>query len=370
MSKWRDELMGNENLQALRDHIALKSESTQFTYLYAVKQICDFFGIAYREFDPHGLDQEKYDTFLGTRTRELKRTSLNLLSNVYNILSDLYSLGIKIKLLEEIDRHTDYITFAELQEIINKADKEAAAIAAFLFCTGLRPVSVLSVKKEQLMLNAKHPYIKGVYLKGGRRQDIIIMYPDLVKPLLNWYMQYKTSKVKGYDKIEHVFVSQRGRTTESYIYTLIRKCNHILGRNLCPRMFRKGLGVHTKELGLQDEVRRMIMAHKDVKTTIDAYSDYTIKDIVRELTLKVPQSEGITGVQPVQNQQTQTAQERCPFCGGAVESEMLLCPHCWEEIKIVCDNCKRFVQVNWKKCPYCGMENENEKKEKYKVALK
>jgi predicted RNA-binding Zn-ribbon protein involved in translation (DUF1610 family) len=135
-------------------------------------------------------------------------------------------------------------------------------------------------------------------------------------------------------------------------------------------MFRKGLGVHTKELGLQDEVRRMIMAHKDVKTTIDAYSDYTIKDIVRELTLKVPQSEGITGAQPVQTQQTQTVQERCPFCGQPVENEMLLCPHCWEKIKIVCDNCKRFVQVNWMKCPYCGMENENEKKEKFKISLK
>jgi hypothetical protein len=48
------------------------------------------------------------------------------------------------------------------------------------------------------MLNAKHPYIKSVYLKGGRRQDIFIMYPDFVKPLLNWYMQYKTAKVKNY----------------------------------------------------------------------------------------------------------------------------------------------------------------------------
>lgn len=59
-------------------------------------------------------------------------------------------------------------------------------------------MSVLSIKKEQLMLNAKHPYIKSVYLKGGRRQDIFIMYPDFVKPLLNWYMQYKTAKVKNY----------------------------------------------------------------------------------------------------------------------------------------------------------------------------
>ncbi len=366
MTSWREELMGNEHLQALRDHIAFKSVQTQFTYLFTVKQICDFFKIEYKEFDPKVLDQKKYDTILSTRSKELKRSSLNLLSNVFKILSTLYGLDIKTKLLKEIDKHTDYITFSELQEIINKADKEAAAVAAFMFCTGLRPVSVLSIKKEQLMLNAKHPYVKGVLLKGGRRQDIIIMYHEIVKPLLNWYLQFKSTRIKDYDKNEYVFVSQRGKTTESYIYELIRACSTIIGRNVSPRMLRKGLGVHTKELGLQDEVRRMIMAHKDVKTTIDAYSDYNIKDIVRELGLKVPQNQGVTGVQPSQPQSTLT--EKCPFCGGPVENEMLLCPHCWEEIKIVCDNCKRFVQVNWKKCPYCGTDTEK-KKDKFEYAL-
>jgi len=80
--------------------------------------------------------------------------------------------------------------------------------------------------------------------------------------------------------------------------------------------------------------------------------------------LKVPQNQ-VTGSQP--SSQT-PLNERCPFCGGAVENEMLLCPHCWEEIKIVCDNCKRFVQVNWKKCPYCGTDLEK-KKGKFEYAL-
>ena len=366
MTLWREELMGNIHLQALKEYSALKSERTQFTYFYAVKQICDFFEILYAEFDPQILNQEKYDTFLSTRSKELKRTSLNLLSNIFKILSDLYDLNIKVKLLKEIDKHTDYITFSELQEILNKADKEAAAVAAFLFCTGLRPVSVLSIKKEQLMLNAKHPYIKGVYLKGGRHQDIIIMYTEIVKPLLNWYMQYKSTQISDYDKVEHVFVSQRGNTTESYIYTLIRKCSHILGRNLSPRMFRKGLGVHTKELGLQDEVRRMIMAHKDVKTTIDAYSDYTIKDIARELSMKIP-SQDKNGMIQSGSQVQSVQSEKCPFCGGPVESEMLLCPHCWETIKVVCESCKRFIQITWKKCPYCGTEMKD--KDKFEYAL-
>ena len=54
----------------MRDHIALKSENTQTTYLYAVKKFCDFFEIEYREFDPHWLDQEKYNGFLNTLSKE------------------------------------------------------------------------------------------------------------------------------------------------------------------------------------------------------------------------------------------------------------------------------------------------------------
>lgn len=203
----------------------------------------------------------------------MKCSSINLCTNVINVLSNIYELGIKTKILKEIDRESDYITFEELQEIINKADKEAAAVTTFIFCTGLRPVSVLSLKKDQLMLDAQHPYVKNVLLKGGRHQDIIIMYSDLVKPLIRWYLQYKSKAVKDYDKNERVFVSQRGLTTDSYIYNLVRKCSKILGRTVSPRMLRKGLGVHTKELELQDEVRRMIMGHADVKTTIEAYSD-------------------------------------------------------------------------------------------------
>jgi len=39
MISWREELMGNTHLQALKEYNALKSERTQFTYFYAVKQI-------------------------------------------------------------------------------------------------------------------------------------------------------------------------------------------------------------------------------------------------------------------------------------------------------------------------------------------
>jgi integrase len=366
---WKEELEGNEKLQAFKDHLSGKSERTQYTYLYHLKKICDFFSWDCSEFDPHEFIQEHYDEFFREKSKVMKCTSINLYTNVVNVLSTIYGLSIKTRLLKEIDKFTDYITFEELQEIINKADKEAAAVTTFMFCTGLRPVSILSLKKSQLMLNAKTPYVKNVLLKGGRHQDIIIMYPDLTKPLLQWYLQYKSKTVKDYDKNEYVFVSQRGLTTDSYIYHLIRKCSKILGRNVSPRMLRKGLGVHTKELGLQDEVRRMIMGHSDVKTTIDAYSDYSVKDVAREIAMKVSPQGGPSPVSrgPVPPEYHGNNHEQCPFCGGGVEPDMLLCPHCWQEIKRVCENCKRFISIEWEKCVYCGADVK--KKGKYEKAL-
>jgi integrase len=157
------------------------------------------------------------------------------------------------------------------------------------------------------------------------------MYPELVKPLLTWYLQYKSQSVKGYDENEYIFVSQKGMTTDSYIYNLVKTCSRILGRSISPRMLRKGLGIHTKELGLQDEVQRMIMGHSDVKTTIDAYSDYSVKDVAREISMKVSPQSGFSPVSRggLPSEPQGIPHEQCPFCGGVVEPDMLLCPHCW-----------------------------------------
>lgn len=370
MSTWEEKIEGNKKLQAFRDHCSGKSERTQYTYKYHLKKICDFFSWDCSEFDPHEFTQEHYDEFFRKKSAVMKCSSINLYTNVVNVLSNTYGLDIKTKILKEIDKFTDYVTFDELQEIINKADKEVAAVTTFMFCTGLRTVSVLSLKKDQLMLDAKNPYLKNVLLKGGRHQDIIIMYPDLVKPLVQWYLQYKSKTVKDYEENDHVFVSQRGLTTDSYIYHLVRKCSSILGRNVSPRMLRKGLGVHTKELGLQDEVRRMIMGHSDVKTTIEAYSDYSVKDVAREISMKVSPEGGPAPVSRGRGTPVEVVGkncEECPFCGEAVEPDMLLCPQCWQEIKQVCENCKRFINIQWEKCAYCGVKVK--KKEKYKKAM-
>ncbi len=379
MISWHAEFQKNEHLKAFMGHTSLKAKTTRKNYMNELKSISDFLSVPYSEFDPTQLTQEIYDRYIHENADKYKKSTLNSFSKVFSILVNLYDLDIKTKLLKETDRFTDYLEFSELQELISKADKEVAAVTAFVFCTGLRPISVISITKQQLMLNVPHPYIKNVLLKGGKRRDIVIMYPNMVVPLLKWYMQYKSANLKGYEEMEGIFVSQKGKTTEYYVYSVVRKCSKVLGKNVNPRMLRKGLGVHTKNLGLQDEVRRMMMGHSDVKTTIAAYSDYSIKDITRELDQKVYRGNFQPGqkvqtwqqgpyMQPGQNNSQQIQpQEFCSHCGGPVDHEMLLCPHCWKEIKRVCQNCKRYINVEWKKCAYCGAIVK--KKEKYEMGL-
>jgi RNA polymerase subunit RPABC4/transcription elongation factor Spt4 len=143
-------------------------------------------------------------------------------------------------------------------------------------------------------------------------------------------------------------------------------------------MFRKGLGIHTKELGWQDNVRKMLLGHSDITTTIKAYSDYNINDIVREFNQKgsqVPQNQQqyfqsqFPNNQFVNNNVNQPVQngEFCPFCKRAVKQEMILCPWCGKEIKRICNTCKRYINASWKICPYCGTDVH--KKRKYDYTL-
>ncbi|MBU7045088.1 MAG: tyrosine-type recombinase/integrase [Theionarchaea archaeon] len=365
MTLWRDELLENKHLKAFVDHLILKSERTQLVYLYELKYICDHFGIEYGNFDPEFLTQEHYDSLIRDKIDTLKKSTLNLRSRVFSLLSNIYGLGIKTKLLKESDKVTDYITFKELQEIINKADKEVAAISAFMFCTGLRPVSIVSIKKDQLVLNSERPYIRNVKMKGGKRTDIVILYPDITLPLLRWYMQYKNNVTKGYSNNEKVFVSQKNATSERYVYEQVRKGSEILGRKVSPRMLRKGLGVHLKEKGYRDETRRRILGHSDVRTTVQAYSDYGTEDIFREHDQKRNNTEPIH----VQQNNSQIEKEYCPFCRAVVEHEMMLCPSCWREIKRICQNCKRYISSEWERCAYCGFKIKKEEKKYIKGKL-
>lgn len=377
MSSWRDELLDNEHLKAFRDHLLTLSKYTVDSYLFNLKWICEYIEIPYSEFNPLDLTQNHYDGFYRDHVTKVKRSTINLSTNVFRCLSRLYNLNIETTLLKPTDRYTDYVTFEELQEIIKNADKEVATVAAFLFCTGLRTVSMLKITKEQLLLNVEYPYIKSVYLKGGKYQDIAIIYPDILKPLLKWYIQYKTQNLKGYSDNPLVFVSQKGYSTNSYVYKLVTKCSEVIGRNCYPRMFRKGLGIHTKQIGIQDNVRKMILGHTDVRTTIEAYSEYSIRDIAREMKMKstphkVNPAGSVFPVQPVQNNRGnggEPAQEFCPYCNNVVDPTMILCPHCWKEIKKICSNCKSFINSKWKKCPYCGTPAEKTEAEGHERAL-
>jgi ABC-type nitrate/sulfonate/bicarbonate transport system substrate-binding protein/RNA polymerase subunit RPABC4/transcription elongation factor Spt4 len=54
-------------------------------------------------------------------------------------------------------------------------------------------------------------------------------------------------------------------------------------------------------------------------------------------------------------QQSRAASEkRCPRCGGLLESEWVVCPHCTWRFERNCAHCGLPVDASWKACPGCG----------------
>ncbi|KYK33472.1 MAG: hypothetical protein AYK18_14910 [Theionarchaea archaeon DG-70] len=365
---WREAFRGSQKLTDFYVHLAAKSERTHIAYENRLKQICDFFGIPYVKFDPQAVTQEMYDTLFKEKSQKAKHSTLNSFTSVFSVLSKVYNLGLDVYFLIEDDAESDYVTFRELQEIINKTDKEVATLCSFLFCTGLRLVSVSKIKKEDLFLNSENPFVKNVYLKGGRYEDFYILFPEICLPLLKWYMQYKSQQLSNYSENPFVFVSAQGHNTRQYIYFNVSKAGKVLGRAVSPKMFRTGLAVYLKQMGVQGPVIQMALGHRDLNTTVKVYSKFDKSDILRELNMKkkeglVGSNSGINTFSTFNSNTVQTVTqniEKCPFCSGVIDHEMLVCPHCLRDIRRICPVCKRFLNIKWEICPYCKKKFDDE----------
>jgi len=54
-------------------------------------------------------------------------------------------------------------------------------------------------------------------------------------------------------------------------------------------------------------------------------------------------------------QQSQaSSKNHCPRCGGTLESEWVVCPHCAWRFERKCEHCGLAVDASWKACPGCG----------------
>lgn len=50
--------------------------------------------------------------------------------------------------------------------------------------------------------------------------------------------------------------------------------------------------------------------------------------------------------------------QACPSCKRRVLPDYLVCPHCRTQLKQVCVNCGRLMNLSWDLCPFCGAEPE------------
>jgi len=43
----------------------------------------------------------------------------------------------------------------------------------------------------------------------------------------------------------------------------------------------------------------------------------------------------------------------CPVCGLPVETDYMICPNCFKELREKCPSCGKLIDNNWTICPYC-----------------
>lgn len=44
----------------------------------------------------------------------------------------------------------------------------------------------------------------------------------------------------------------------------------------------------------------------------------------------------------------------CPSCQRPIESDFIICPHCYTALRRRCPSCNRVVDLTWSICPYCS----------------
>jgi RNA polymerase subunit RPABC4/transcription elongation factor Spt4 len=45
----------------------------------------------------------------------------------------------------------------------------------------------------------------------------------------------------------------------------------------------------------------------------------------------------------------------CPNCQHQVESDFVICPYCFQQLRLRCIGCGRLLEPDWDVCPYCGL---------------
>ncbi|MCL4466624.1 MAG: zinc ribbon domain-containing protein [Chloroflexi bacterium] len=46
----------------------------------------------------------------------------------------------------------------------------------------------------------------------------------------------------------------------------------------------------------------------------------------------------------------------CPSCRHRVQPDFLVCANCGTQLKHLCPDCHRLLDLSWHRCPYCGSE--------------
>ncbi|MBN2100286.1 zinc ribbon domain-containing protein [Candidatus Dojkabacteria bacterium] len=51
--------------------------------------------------------------------------------------------------------------------------------------------------------------------------------------------------------------------------------------------------------------------------------------------------------------------EDCPYCGFEIMPNYVHCPNCGSKLRVKCNSCESYLELNWDVCPFCGEKQKN-----------
>ena len=173
--------------------------------------------------------------------------------------------------LERINQHRLLLTNQDFNNILAAVKQERKpfnrsrdlAIMLLFMTTGMRKTALSEINLEDVDFSKNSLTV----IDKGEKTHLYYITEDF-KPILNEWLEYRTSALKGNTE-KALFISQQGKRIQgNSIYNLVEKyCSQALHYDVSPHKLRSGFcSIMYNETGDIEKVRRMV-GHSNVSTT-------------------------------------------------------------------------------------------------------
>ena len=166
----------------------------------------------------------------------------------------------------------DYLSLDEIEDLLAAPDSSASVLEArdkvmlhLLFATGIRVSELVSLRVEDVRLNAREIRVIG----KGNKERAVPFYEETAN-LLEDFMDNRRIELLSKRQSDALFPSKRGQamTRQTFWHALKRYAKRAgMDKELSPHKLRHAFATHVLHGGADLRVVQLLLGHEDVSTT-------------------------------------------------------------------------------------------------------